>query len=102
MNAPAVRMPPQPRFRYCRECGQPFYPQRRDQHFCKNACRMQRNDRERSQGRSLLPLILKWRLDRTKGALAELTRFADEIAEGERQRRRQHKAIRKQVEGEKV
>ena len=102
MTAPLARLPRPPRMAYCRECGQPFYPRRHDQTFCVDACRRKRNDRERSQGRTALPLIMAWRLDRKAGALAALTRFADEVADGERKRRREHAAIRDQVERSKA
>lgn len=96
----AVRLPPRPRVCFCQECGQPFYPSRVDQVFCKNVCRMAQHDRERTHGRALYRLVKSWRLDRGKGALAELTQYADRIAGEERDRRRRHAEIREAAERE--
>ncbi|GAB4368239.1 MAG: hypothetical protein Kow00114_27410 [Kiloniellaceae bacterium] len=100
MTAPPVRIPARPPHRFCRECGQPFYPKRVDQACCSTPCRTARHDRERNHGRALYRLVTAWRLDRSKGALSDLTQYADLIAQEERSRRARNAEIRKQAEKE--
>jgi hypothetical protein len=72
--------------RRCRECGNTFLAIRHDQVFCKPACRRAWHSWRKSLGARAVELLVKWRRDRRRGSLAELTAFADELLRDYRDR----------------
>jgi hypothetical protein len=80
-----------PRPRFCREDGTPFFPVRVDQDFCCPQCRAAFNHRRKLYGLRVIDAALRWRIERPKDALSDLTVIVDRIAEDERERRRKLK-----------
>ncbi len=65
--------------RHCRECRREFFPVRHDQVFCKPTCRRAWHAWREGRGARAVELLIRWRRDRKRGGLAELTAFADEL-----------------------
>lgn len=83
-----MTLPPPPDHKLCDECGTPFYPKRCDQIFCSIACKATRHKRRSQGGAKLYDAVMKWRIERPKEAMAELTFIADQLAHEERQLRK--------------
>jgi len=81
--------------RYCKECGNPFWPSRHGQDFCpKSTCRSTFHQRRASRGTQLYDLAMEWRGKRRKGLFTELCRILDDWLYEDRERAKAHKVIR--------
>lgn len=69
---------------FCAECGKPFYRTQRTKIFCDGECRQTAWNRRVSGGFKLYELVMKWRIERPKNALNQLTAEADLLAAEER------------------
>ena len=85
---------------FCQECGQPFYPQRRDQSFCRPVCRQTLHRRRYERGAALYDFAMDWRGKRLRGGFTALCKMLDDWLHDERQRRAQHKALRDAYEAQ--
>jgi hypothetical protein len=86
---------------YCAECGEPFQRTRPNRDFCSPACQKTHNARRISGGLQLYNAVMRWRIDRPKNALAELTQIADFLASEERSIRLARILRIKQIKREK-
>lgn len=80
--------------RYCKECGRPFYPTRRDQDYCTSKCRQTLHKRRYERGAKLYDFAMEWRGKRVRGGFTELCRIIDDWLRDERDRRKAHAEIR--------
>lgn len=82
-----------PPLMHCKECGEPFYLTRPDREYCSETCRNTHNQRRITGGLKLYDLAMRWRIERPRGALGDLTHAADLLAQDERERRAARKAV---------
>lgn len=69
---------------FCEECGNPFYRNMPNKKYCNETCRQTQWNRRITGGFRLYELTMRWRIDREKGDMAELTAAADQLAGDER------------------
>lgn len=69
---------------FCHECGNPDYLTKSNKIYCSETCRQAAWNRRISGGFRLYELAMRWRIDREKGDMAELTAAADMLAGEER------------------
>lgn len=96
MTSPAVTIrgtAPVPR--YCSDCGQPFWPRREDQEFCRTACRQAHHGRRKQRGLELYDLAMAFRRERRKGGFTEVCRLLDDWIRQDRLTAKAHRTIRK-------
>jgi hypothetical protein len=73
-----------PTVAFCEECGNPFYRNMPNKKYCNDTCRQNQWNRRVTGGFRLYELTMRWRIDREKGDMAELTAAADQLAGEER------------------
>jgi hypothetical protein len=69
---------------FCEECGNPFYRNMPNKKYCSDTCRQTQWNRRVTGGFRLYELTMRWRIDREKGDMADLTAAADQLAGEER------------------
>ena len=69
---------------FCSECGNPDYRTKINKIYCSETCRQTAWNRRVNGGFKLYELAMRWRIDREKGDMAELTAAADMLAAEER------------------
>lgn len=69
---------------FCHECGNPDWLTKPNKIYCSESCRSSAWNRRISGGFRLYELAMRWRIDREKGDMAELTAAADQLAGEER------------------
>jgi len=85
---------------YCRECGHPFHPGRHDQEYCGNTCRKTFHKRRYERGAQLYDFAMEWRGKRLKGGFTQLCQIIDDWLREERERRNQHKELKRAYENQ--
>ncbi|SRR5260221_420025 len=85
----ALKLPP---VYFCAECGNPDYRTQPNKIYCSGTCRQNAWNRRITGGFKLYELAMRWRIDREKGDMAELTAAADMLAADERIIRRRREA----------
>jgi hypothetical protein len=78
--------------RFCAECGEPFHVTQPNKIYCDGGCRQAAWNRRITGGFKLYDLAMRWRIDREKGDMAELTAAADLFAAEERIIRKRRQA----------
>jgi hypothetical protein len=89
----ALKAPP---IFFCAECGNPDYRTMPNKIYCSETCRQKAWNRRITGGFKLYELAMRWRIDREKGDMAELTGIADQLAADERMLRARRAANIKQ------
>lgn len=89
-----MNLPVPPALVFCAECGSPFYPHGVHRIFCEPSCKTRRHARRMKAAYQLIDLAIEWRLNRTKGALAELTFALDNGIVDEERKIRSARALR--------
>lgn len=69
---------------FCEECGNPFYRNMPNKKYCGDTCRQSAWNRRVNGGFKLYALAMRWRIDRDKGDMAQMTIAADFLAAEER------------------
>lgn len=69
---------------FCHFCGNSDYLTKPNKKFCTEECRKNHWNMRVTGGFRLYELTMRWRIDREKGDMAELTSFADQLAAEER------------------
>lgn len=83
---------------YCAECGNRFPMTQPNRIFCDGECRQAQWNRRVTGGFKLYEAAMRWRIDRQKGDMAELTSIADLLANEERfLRKRREDNIKRQA-----
>jgi hypothetical protein len=86
--------PPPPQLRYCKECGEGFYPRRDDQDFHNRTCRQKWHARRQKRGMELIDFALEWRGKRLKGGFTKFCQMVDEWLREDRAHAKANKAKR--------
>lgn len=81
--------------RRCRQCGNPFLAIRHDQAFCQQRCRRAWHSWRETRGAQAIELLIRWRRDRRRGSLGDLTAFADDLLREHRDREADRQAAGK-------
>lgn len=85
---------------FCEECGNPFYRNMPNKKYCGDTCRQSAWNRRVNGGFKLYALAMRWRIDRDKGDMAQMTIAADQLAAEERIIRKRRDTTIRQHQGE--
>ena len=82
---------------YCAECGEPYARTRWNKDYCSQKCQQGSANRRVKGGLRLYNAAMRWRIERPKDALVEMTQIADQLASEERSIRTNRKKRIEQI-----